>query len=105
MYDQWLDEVDNNKMVGIRMIDLSAAFDMVDHSILTKKLEIYGLDNEARTWIQNYLSGRSQAVMVDGSLSPALHLTYGVQQGSILGLLLYILFTNEIPVLDKATNK
>ena len=97
MYDQWLDEVDNNKMVGIMMIDLSAAFDMVDHSILMKKLEIYGLDNKARTWIQSYLSGRSQAVMVDGSLSPALHLTCGVPQGSILGPLLYILFTNEIP--------
>ena len=70
---------------------------MVDHSILMKKLEIFGLDDQARTWIQSYLSGRSQAVMVDGALSPALSLSCGVPQGSILGPLVYILFTNEIP--------
>ena len=97
MYDQWLHEVDNDKMVGIMMVDLSAAFDMVDHSILMQKLEIYGLDNQTITWIQSYISGRSQAVMVDGALSPALSLMCGVPQGSILGPLLYILFTNEIP--------
>ena len=97
MYDQWLHEVDNDKMVGIMMVDLSAAFDMVDHSILMQKLKIYGLDNQTITWVQSYISGRSQAVMVDGALSPALSLMCGVPQGSILGPLLYILFTNEIP--------
>ena len=97
MYDQWLDEVNSNKMVGIMMINLSAAFDMVDHSILMQKLEIYGLHDQARNWLQSYLSGRSQAVMVDGALSPALSLTCGVPHGSIMGPILYILFTNEIP--------
>ena len=97
MYDQWLEEVDNDLMVGVMMVDLSAAFDMVDHSILLKKLELYGMDQQAVAWMNSYLSNRSQVVMVDGSLSPPLSITCGVPQGSILGPLLYILFTNDIP--------
>ena len=97
MYDQWLGEVENNLMVGVMLIDLSAAFDMVDHSILLKKLELYGMDRQAINWMNSYLSNRSQVVMVDGCLSPPLNITCGVPQGSILGPLLYILFTNDIP--------
>ena len=97
MYDQWLEEVENDMMVGVMMIDLSAAFDMVDHNILLKKLELYGMEEQTRNWMKSYLSSRTQVVMVDGCLSPPLSVTCGVPQGSILGPLLYILFTNEIP--------
>ena len=97
MCDQWLEEVDSDLMVGVMLVDLSAAFDMVDHSILLKKLDLYGLDKHSISWMNSYLRRRIQVVMVDGCLSPPLNITCGVPQGSILGPLLYILFTNEIP--------
>ena len=79
------------------MIDLSAAFDMVDHQLLLQKLELFGLDGVALRWVESYLSNRYQAVSVDGCLSPPLPIECGVPRGSILGPLFYILFTNDIP--------
>ena len=97
VYDQWLQHVDDGKMVGVMMIDLSAAFTMVDHDLLLGKLELFGLTEGTLSWFRSYLSGRSQAVSVDGCLSPPLELDCGVPRGSIIGPLLYILFTNDIP--------
>ena len=67
---------------------------MVDHSILLQKLSLFGLDAGAVKWMKTYLSGRSQSVLIDGCMSP-LSIQCGVPQGSILGPLMYILFTNE----------
>ena len=97
MYDQWIEEMEDGKLVGIMMIDLSAAFDMVDHQLLLKKLELFGLEEGVILWMLSYLSGRSQSVFIDGCLSPPLAIECGVPQGSILGPLLYIIFTNDIP--------
>ena len=97
MYDQWLEEVEEDMMVGVMMIDLSAAFDMVDHGLLMRKLELFGLDENAVKWVSSYLSQRYQSVCVDGCLSPPLPVDCGVPQGSILGPLFYVLFTSDIP--------
>ena len=97
MYDTWVDEVDNGNMVGVMMVDLSAAFDMVDHSILLQKLQQFGLDDKAISWMNSYLTKRQQSVFVDGCLSPPKDIVCGVPQGSILGPLMYILYTNDIP--------
>ena len=97
VYDTWVEEVDSGNMVGVMMVDLSAAFDMVDHNILLQKLELFGLDRQAITWTRSYLTARSQSVSVDGCISPPLDIVCGVPQGSILGPLMYILYTNDIP--------
>ena len=72
MYENWLENVENEEMVGVMMVDLSAAFDMVDHNILLGKLQLYGLDDKVISWMRSYLSDRTQQVLVDGCLSSTL---------------------------------
>ena len=79
------------------MIDMSAAFDVVDTELLLEKLNLYGFDRNSIQWIWSYLTYRSQAVYIEGSLSSLLPLEVGVPQGSILGPIFYTIFTNELP--------
>ena len=76
---------------------ISAIIFMVDYHLLLQKLQLFGLDREAVAWMSSYLIGRRQSVLVDGSLSSPLGINCGVPQGSILGPLMYILYTNDIP--------
>ena len=68
-----------------------------DYDLLLQKLQLLGLSESSLQWIFSYLSERSQCVIIDGHLSEAIGIDCGVPQGSILGPLLYILFTNDIP--------
>ena len=97
MYDTWVDSADNGEMGGVMMIDLSAAFDLVDHSLLLQKLDLLGFDKSAIVWFWSYLTARSQCVYVDGQLSEFASVDVGVPQGSVLGPLMYILFVNDLP--------
>ena len=78
-------------------MDLSKTFDTLNHQILLKKLNYYGITGTALQWFSSYLNGRKQYVELDGTSSDLLPLSTGVPQGSILGPLLSLIYMNDIP--------
>ena len=83
-------------------VDLEKAFDTVNHGILVKKLEHYGINGPYNNWIKSYLSKRSQCVTLNGEKSKKLTITCGVPQGSVLGPLLFLIYINDM---NKALSK
>ena len=98
LHDMFLQAAESKKLTGALLLDQSAAYDLLDHPILLKKLAVYNFDGNTIQWFQSYLSGRSQAVQVEAQQSSLHDLQdHGAPQGSILGGLLFIINSNDFP--------
>ena len=89
--------IDRGDVALLALLDVSAAFDTVDHSILLERLSTsFGLSGQAYSWFDSYISGRSQSVRLGSTSSPRTPVRFGIPQGSVLGPILYVLYTADV---------
>ena len=97
IHNDILQSMDKQCVSLLVLLDLSAAFDTVDHHVLLTILERkYGVTGTVLDWFRSYLSGRTQCVSIDGVKSDPQSLKYGVPQGSVLGPILFSVYTSSL---------
>ena len=84
-------------ITALILLDLSKAFDSVNHAFLLEKLGNVGASLSVVKWFESYLTGRTQSVRIGSTVSTSLPISYGVPQGAILSPLLFIIYTNDFP--------
>ena len=89
-------KLDHGKQTDVLLLDFSKAFDTVPHKRLLKKLDHYGIHGQLIKWIESWLCGRTQTVVVKGSQSSPVTVTSGVPQGTVLDPLMFLLYINNI---------
>ena len=97
VHNNILRALDDKKAVMLVLLDLSAAFDTVDHKIMLQRLrDDFGVDGTAHAWYSSYFSNRSCRVLVSGVYSDDLFFPYGVPQGSVTGPLCFVYYTHVV---------
>ena len=86
--------LDKRQCVVLVLLDLSAAFDTIDHEVFLKRLnEDFGISGNVNEWMRSYLKNRSQSIVINGTLSDKVNLEYGFPQGSKIGPFGFKLYT------------
>ena len=97
VYNDILCDLDDKHVALQSLLDLSAAFDTLDHGILLKRLELsFGIKGSALAWLTSYLENRQQSVQINESFSESVFIKYGIPQGSVLGPILFSLYTTPL---------
>jgi len=105
LYNKLVSAISHQQVSCLCLLDISAAFDTIDHNILLQRLSTwFGFTDTALLWIRSYLSSRSFSVKLSQSSSKSCPLTCGVPQGSVLGPLLFVLYTTPLSSLIKSSS-
>ena len=94
--DKILEAMDKTQITALVLLDLSKAFDSIDHARLLHKLSILGASPSTVKWFKSYLTGRRQYVRIGSAYSDTLPITHGVPQGAILSPLLFCIYLNDL---------